>query len=153
MKNDKDTVSEFDSLISSRSLQKRLLKARDVDDYLEENKQAMLPERFSEYLNKLLYEKNVEIAEVIRRSQLDKAYAYQIFSGKKSNPSRDKLIAIAFGLDLNLEETRKMLKASGNRELYVRDIRDSVIIFALNNHKNIIETNEMLYNKGLKIID
>lgn len=58
----------------------------------------------------------------MRGSQLDRAYVYQIFSGEKT-PSRDKLIAIAFGMNLSDEETQKMLKLSGNRELYARDQR------------------------------
>ncbi len=54
----------------------------------------------------------------------------RIFAGEKI-PSRDKLIALAFGLRLSEEETIKLLKISGNRELYARDERDALILFAL----------------------
>lgn len=37
-----------------------------------------------------------------------------------------------------------MIKLSGNRELYARDERDAVILFALQHHKTIMETNELL---------
>ena len=36
------------------------------------------------------------------------------------------------------------MKLSGNRELYARDQRDAVILFALQHHKTIMETNELL---------
>lgn len=79
----------------------------------------------------------------MRGSLLDRAYVYQIFSGEKT-PSRDKLIALAFGLCLSDQEAQKMLKHSGNRELYARDERDALILFALQHKKNIFETNELL---------
>ena len=37
-----------------------------------------------------------------------------------------KLIAIAFGRYLSGDETQKMLKISGNRELYERGARDAI---------------------------
>ena len=37
-----------------------------------------------------------------------------------------------------------MMKLSGNRELYARDPRDAVILYALKNHKTIMDTNELL---------
>lgn len=82
---------------------------------------------------------------------LDRAYVYQIFSGEKT-PSRDKLIAIAFGLKLSDDETQKMLKISGNRELYARDKRDALILFALQHKKTIWDTNELLYSHNLTVL-
>ena len=67
-------------------------------------------------------------------------------------PSRDKLIALAFGLQLTAEETQTMLKLSGYGELYVRDIRDAIILYALQRNKNIFETNELLYQRGFHIL-
>ena len=50
---------------------------------------------------------------VVRGSYLDRGYVYQIFSGKKT-PSRDKLIAIAFGMHLSGDETQKIKSFSSN---------------------------------------
>lgn len=74
---------------------------------------------------------------------LDRIYVYQIFSGKKT-PLRDKLIAIAFGMHLSDNETQKMLNLSGNRELYGKDGRDAIILFALQRGKTIFEANDLL---------
>ena len=100
----------------------------------------------------LLFQKCLSKADVVRRSSLDRTYVYQIFAGAKT-PSRDKLIAIAFGLCLSDEETQEMLKVSGNRELYARDARDAVIMFALQHKKTVFEANELLFNHDFPILN
>lgn len=82
---------------------------------------------------------------------VDRIYVYKIFSGEKI-PSRDKLIAIAFGLSLTDEETQKMLKLSGNRDLYARDERDALILFALQRGMTIYEINELLFRHNLMVL-
>ena len=111
----------------------------------------MITSSLSEHLNLLLSQKGIKKADVVRGSLLDRAYVYQIFSGEKT-PSRDKLIAIAFGLKLSDDETQKMLKISGNRELYARDKRDALILFALQHKKTIWDTNELLYSHNLTVL-
>ena len=50
-----------------------------------------------QYLEEWLREKNLPKADVARQSNLNQAYVYQIFPGRKY-PSRDKVIALAFGM-------------------------------------------------------
>lgn len=137
--------------INTEELNHQIKNATDIDDYLNRNRGHMLSCRLHEYLGALLAEKNISKPEVVRDSLLDRAYVYQILSGER-NPSRDKLLALAFGLKLTCEEAQKMLKLSGNRELYARDERDAVIFFALQRSKTIDETNELLQARGLGIL-
>ncbi len=141
----------YDNHISTAAMSYDLLQAEDIDDYLERNRDNMLSADFSNYLNNLLNETNTSIAEVVRGSGLDRTYTYQIFNGRKK-ASRDHLIAIAFGFGLDLEETQKMLKASGNRELYVRDERDAIIFLAVRDRKTVTELNIDLYENGLETL-
>lgn len=104
----------------------------------------MIPHSLPEHLRLLLKQKGMRRADVARGSLLDRKYIYQIFDGTKT-PSRDKLIAMAFGLRLSVEEAQTMLKLSENRELYVRDRRDAIILFALQRNMSIFETNDLLY--------
>lgn len=136
---------------STEELAHEIKAETDIEDYLERNQGYMLAQSLSEHLNMLLSKKGISRAEVVRGSQLDRIYVYQIFSGKKA-PSRDKLIAIAFGLRLSDEETQKMLKLSGNRELYARDERDAVILFALHREMSINDANELLFGHGLTVL-
>ncbi len=134
---------------STETLEHEIKSEPDIEGYLKKNKKYMLAQSLSGYLNTLLAQKGASRADVVRGSLLDRTYVYQIFSGKKT-PSRDKLIAIAFGLGLSDDETQKMLKLSGNRELYARDERDAVILSALHWKKTIRETNEILYGHSMK---
>lgn len=132
-------------------LENEIKSVSKIEDYLDKNKDYLLKSGLSEHLNLLLSQKGISRADVVRDSMLDRAYVYQIFSGEKT-PSRDKLISIAFDLKLSDEETQKMLKLSGNRELYAKDKRDAVILFALHNKKTIHEINELLFNLNLTIL-
>lgn len=136
---------------STEELNHEIKIATDIDDYLIENKENMLSQRLPEHLTLLLENKGISRADVVRGSLLDRAYVYQIFSGEKT-PSRDKLIALAFGLCLSDGETQKMLKLSCNRELYARDERDALILFALQQHKTIYETNEILSDHNMALL-
>lgn len=130
-------------LKTTNELNHEIKSVTNIEDFLAKNKEHLLKDSLSEHLNALLVQKGVKRADVVRGSLLDRAYVYQIFSGEKI-PSRDKLIAIAFGLCLSDEEAQKMLKLSGNRELYLRDQRDVLILFALQQKKNIFWVNELL---------
>lgn len=132
---------------SSAAAANNLANAENIEDFLAENQKYMLGMALSKYLMLLLQQKKLKRAAVVRDSGLEKAYVYQIFDGKK-RPSRDKLIAIAFGLHLNEEETQRMLKLGGWSELYPRVERDAVILFAIQRGKDIAATNDSLYSNG-----
>ncbi len=135
----------------SAALDDEIKQTSNIDNFLKKNKKYMVKQSLREHLDTLLIQKNITIAEVARGSQIDRSYVYQIFSGDKK-PSRDKLIAIAFGMRLSADETQQMLKLSGNRELYVRDERDALILFALQQKNDIFKANELLCDHNYKIL-
>lgn len=138
-------------LKTTDELNHEIKAATDIEDYLSKNRPNMVTETVSGHLSALLSKKGLSRADVVRNSLLDRAYVYQIFSGERT-PSRDKLIAIAFGLGLDDEETQKLLKLSGNRELYARDQRDALILFSIQRGKTIFEVNELLFSHGLTLL-
>lgn len=137
---------------STDELRHEITMATDMEDYLTRNQEHLLKDSLSEHLHMLLTEKNLRRADVIRGSLLGRAYVYRIFAGDKI-PSRDKLIALSFGLQLTEEETQKMLKLSGNRELYARDERDALLLFALQRNMSIMDANGMLLDHGFAVLD
>lgn len=134
---------KLNQLKTTDELNHEIKAATDIEDYLTKNTQNMLTCSLPEHLHMLLAKKGIDRTDVVRDSLLDRVYVYQIFSGRKK-PSRDKLIALAFGLHLSDDETQKMLKLSGNKELYSRVERDALILFSLHQKKSIFETNELL---------
>lgn len=133
-------------------LRHEIKTATDMEDYLAKNSTYLLKDSLSEHLRMLLTQKNLKRSDVIRGSLLGRAYVYRIFAGDKT-PSRDKLIALAFGMQLSDTEAQKMLKLSGNRELYARDGRDALILFALQRNMTIMDVNSMLFDHGFAVLD
>ena len=58
---------------------------------------------------------------------------------------------LCFGMGLNEEETQRMLKTFSMPTLYARNRRDSVVIFAIENHLSVIEMNELLFEMNLDL--
>ena len=124
----------------------------NILDYFAENRSEIQLDSLPEYLDKWLKQKNCSKADVVRRSNLNKAYVYQIFLGKKY-PSRDKIIALAFGLELDEKEVQVLLKQAGYRELYPRDPRDALLLYAVGHHQSIIDANELLYDHNIEVLE
>lgn len=137
---------------STEELLHEIQSGKDILEYFEENQKEIMQSTLPEYLKIWLKEKNTTKAMVVKKSNLSKPYVYQIFQGKKS-PSRDKIIAISFGFTMNCEETQKLLKQAGYRELYPRDGRDALILSGIRDKLDIIAMNERLYDHEVEVLD
>lgn len=129
-----------------------ICQSDNILDYFAENRGEMQIDSLPEYLEQWLKRKDCTKADVVRRSNLNKDYVYQIFLGKKY-PSRDKVIALAFGLKLDEKEVQVLLKQAGYRELYPRDPRDALLLYAIGHHKGIIDANEILYDHNIEVLE
>lgn len=133
----------------TNDLLKRLQNSKDLEalsDYIS-TIDGNNPDSFSEYLQTLLKEKEVNASELIKRSRIERTYCYQILNGRK-RPGRDKIIAIALALNLNVDETQKILRIAKEGDLYAKDKRDCILIFAINHKYNLIDTNQLLNQYG-----
>ena len=137
---------------STDDLMKILKSERDVNHYIEENSEDMISGELREYLSELLAEKGLTIAKAARRAQMSDSYFYKINQGVKANISRDKIIQMCFGLGLNIEESRRYMRMARVGELYPKIVRDSVILFCLEKHIDIIECDKMLIEAGEKAL-
>ena len=111
----------------------------------EEEKAQILATLLLNFLEKY----GIERKEVIKKSRLDNIYAYQIFAGKKK-PKREKLIQLAFGFPLTVEDTDVLLQTGGYNALYIRDKRDAVCMYCLERKMTLEECNGYLYQVGEK---
>ena len=124
-----------------------LRKGNDVKNYLRQNRDEFV-RPLSEYLGSLLAQKNLSKQAVIEKSGIQREYAYHIFSGLKKNPSRQKILALAFAMNLTLEETQYLLRYAKQSPLYPRNPWDSVIISAIDQKLSVLQTNELLSQLG-----
>ena len=124
-----------------------LLNAPDPVKFADKNK---LEERsLSDYLQQLLAEKGLVQSKVINESGVQYTYGYQLFTGGRKNPDRDKLLQILFALGCTLQEANRALQAAGKNELYCKTRRDAIIIFCLDHGYTLQQTDEELFRFGL----
>lgn len=91
--------------------------------------------------------------DIVKRSGLSRSYAYEVLNGVKSNPSRDHLIALCLGAQMDLNTTQYALKVGGVGELYAKVPRDAAIILHINKKNwDIISLNIFLEENGLEIL-
>ena len=142
------TMSEKDTIY----LQEELRKSESLEKFEKENKAELYAKSVAEYLSELLEKYDKKKSEIGKRANLDEGYMYQIFNGRR-NAKRDKLLRLAFAFPLTLEETQRLLRIGGCGELYVRRKRDAYLMFALEKGYDVLQTNDLLYDKGVEIIE
>lgn len=128
---------------STSELEQELSGCADLRGYLKRNDPALHAPELPELLQRALEKSGLTRAEALRRSNLNLVYGYQIFSGKR-RPSRDTLLCLCFGLGLCADETQNLLLHAGYAQLYIRDPRDSILFFALNNGLSLLACNQQL---------
>ena len=132
---------------TTEELMEILKQKKSIHAYFTEEIDELEFASLAEYLELLLNEKGLRKSDVIKRSNMDKNYAYQIFNGNKAHPS------LAIGMGLNVLETRKLLKIAGACDLYARNPRDSVFIYCLHKGACLMEVNELLSDYNLDILE
>ena len=130
-----------------------LKRSKSVNDFFEQQAGELEFESIGSYLEFLLNIKGITKQRAIQMANLDASYAYQIFNGNRKNPGRNKIIMLCFGMSLSLEETKKLMRLAKVSELYIRDSRDAVIMYSLEHHLTLIDTNEELFSKGMEILE
>lgn len=131
-------------------LANKLKEENNLNKFITENQHDFKEANLKVFLEDLLESKDMNKTDVIKNSGLDKSYAYKIFSGEKKNPARAKVLALALSMQLNEDETNHLLWHSCHNALYPRNKWDSIIIYALKKHLNVIDTNLLLAQYGEK---
>ena len=119
----------------------------DFRSFYHENREYMVNSTLSELLDALLAEKGLKKSQVIKNAELSEVYGYQIFSGIRI-PDRKKLLALAIGMSLNIEQVQKLLKCAGYPPLYVKLPMDNIVLFGLCKGMTVVQINELLYEYG-----
>ena len=133
-------------------LENELKRSKSIDSFLDEHQDELSDCCLSDQLARLMAATGLAKSDVVKRSNLNEVYAYQILSGTR-RPSRDKLLCICFALNTTLIETQNLLKESGFAPLYVRSHRDSIIIFALTHGHSLLQLNTDLFDHGEPVLE
>ena len=130
---------------------KELGLSEDFHTFYNENKEYMVSADLAQLLAELLQRKGLKKSHVIKNAELSEIYGYQIFSGVRV-PERKKLLCLALGMGLNIDEVQTLLKCAGYSQLYVKKPFDSVLLYGFCKGLSVIEINEMLYRYELETL-
>ena len=130
--------------IDTTELLHKLSTAKDIKFFLNEYEQEFRSISFSEFLNDIIYDKELTPAEVAKKSGQGE-YVYKVIRGERK-PSRDVIIAIAVGMTLSLDETQLLLRIAKWAMLDPRDKRDSIIIYSIKEKHKIDQLNDLLFD-------
>lgn len=136
---------------STSLLLRKLFSTPDIETFMECNSNALVVPAFHNYLNTLCKEKGQIPEQVIKRAAIERTYGHQLFNGRRK-PSRDKVIQLAIGLELDLSETQELLQVAQKSELYPKIKRDAAIIHCIHYKKDIYETQTLLHALGLSLL-
>jgi transcriptional regulator with XRE-family HTH domain len=135
--------------MTTTELTHKLKTYQNIDAFLHENEAEFDENAFCRYLEGLLQRKGINIATLALESGVSVPYAYNLFAGRKNAPRKDILLRLAFGLELNVDETNRLLTLGGVSELRAKVRRESIVIFCLENSRTIDAADELLHKYNL----
>ena len=120
----------------------------DFRSFYQENKDYMVDKSLAQLLGQMLQQSGISKATAIKNAEMSEVYAYHIFAGTRI-PERGKVLALAIGMELNLEQIQQLLKTAGYSALYVKRPFDSIVLYGICKKLTVAQINELLYDYGM----
>lgn len=133
---------------NTEEIVKQLQLSPDFQSFYEENKEYMVDKSLAQLLEQLLQATGISKAKAIKNAEMSEVYGYHIFAGSRI-PERGKVLALAIGMGLKLEQVQQLLKAAGYSALYVKRPFDSVVLYGIFKQMTVAQINELLYEYGM----
>ena len=124
-------------------LEERLNDSGHFDEGMIENN---APPELADVLSKYIDEKKTGKADIIRILNIDRNYGYQILNGTRA-PTRSCLIRIALILQLDAERINYLLRLAGKPPLYVRNLVDAKVFYAVKHNMEYLEAVDFIWGK------
>lgn len=130
---------------------RKLFKTNSIESFVKNYGEQFNTVPFHTYINQLCAATGTIPAHVIHKSGIERTFGHQIFNGTRK-PSRDKVIQLAFGFEMDCEKTQELLKISRHCPLYPKIKRDAVIIYALNRGLPVTDAQVTLSELSLPLL-
>ena len=134
----------------TNELLNEIIETSSLDNFFATNHLNMYS--LKDYLDILIEDRGLKSSDVIKESGINYTYGYEIFTGRKTSPSRDLILMLALTIKCNLDEVNRLLKISNNSELYSKCKRDVILIYAILHCLSIVETNVELHRFGQDLL-
>lgn len=116
--------------------------------HLESLLKSMYTDSFENHLRRLINKKGLTNSEVYSAANISKQYFSKLLKGKVK-PSKNKVLALAIGLHLNLDETIDFLKLAGYALSPISQTDVIVKYFIENKDYNVMKIDIVLFDYGL----
>lgn len=126
-----------------------------VLDMIANSEQPIVPskgfmmESVASLLNAHMGRRGMSTDVLFERIGMNRATGYRIMNGQR-RPSRSALICLALELQMDYEQTQKLLKVGRLAQLSPRDGRDLLILHGIMHAKGLGDTDAALINAGLE---
>lgn len=109
-------------------------------------------ETFSQALNSLMIEKDMDAKDVYKRANMDRKLFSKIRNNMDYKPSKVSAVALAIGLKLNLEETKEFIKKAGFALTHSQKFDVVVEFFIKKGNYDVFEINQALFEHEQPLI-
>jgi len=128
-------------------IEEELANSKDYAKFMNENENVISEIHPGLYLSNLITISGAKKSQVVAKLDINTGYAYEILRQEKL-PDRDKMLQFAFALNMNIDESQKMLKKCGYANLYVKNPRDAIVYYCITRRQSLIDANIMLSKQG-----
>lgn len=133
------STNEFEA-----AFDKKVKPLKSLDDVLK----GIYKDSFEKHLQKLINKKGLKNSEVYAAANISKQYFSKLLKGQVK-PSKEKVLALAVGLRLNMDETVDLLKLAGYALSPISQTDAVVEYFIEHEDYNVLKIDIVLFDYGL----
>ncbi|MBR3646414.1 MAG: macro domain-containing protein [Lachnospiraceae bacterium] len=143
-------MKDFVTDKTAKSESPRIFKERQENtDSLDDKLKEIYTDSFEKHLQKMINKKGLKNSEVYAAANISKQYFSKLLKGQVK-PSKEKMLALAVGLRLNIDETADFLKIAGYALSPISQTDAVVEYFIQNKDYNVIKIDIVLFDYGLE---
>lgn len=135
---DEDLATEYKASVAS------IKKSESLDDVLK----GIYTDSFEKHLQKIINKKGLKNSQVYAAANISKQYFSKLLKGQVK-PSKEKVLALAVGLMLNIDETVDFLRIAGYALSPISQTDAVVEYFIRHEDYNVLKIDIVLFDYGL----
>ena len=125
-----------------------LMSAQCAEMSLDDALKGMYTDSFEKHLQQLINKKNLKNSDVYSAANISKQYFSKLLKGQVK-PSKEKVLALAVGLQLNMDEATDFLRLAGYALSPVSQTDVIVEYFIRHKEYNVMKIDIVLFDYGL----
>ncbi len=140
--------SEFDLSTAKRKkvtqpMTEVIVENRNLDDLM-----SQMDETFSQRLLRMIKERGMTESEAYKKAYVDRRHFSKIKKDEYYSPNKKTVLAFAIALELNLDETKDLLRSAGYALSRSSKFDIIIVYFLQNKVYDMFEIDEVLYEYG-----